>query len=143
MPLDDAADRIRCVPNTYTEGWKSANVLGMHSTLLARNVPCKSYVMKLIQSAYLIKLGRSNQRRYQYDDGAVNVRPKWFPLASNVCRRVCSRATKFSVSALFPPRSGAPGYSQSMSRPSKPVGHDQQRCDRTLRWMLLELIAGT
>lgn len=138
MSLDDAANWIGGIPNTYTGGWSSVNVWGVSRTLLKPNVPCKSYVIKLIQSAYLTKLGRSNQRKYQYDDGAVNVRPKRFPLASNVCRRVCSNATKFWISASLPPRSGAPGYSQSMSRPSKPIGRDQQRCDRTLRWILVK-----
>lgn len=51
----------------------------------------------------------------------MNVRPYLFPLPSKVFRNVSSSFTKLSVSSDFPPRSGAPGYSQSTSRPSYPT----------------------
>jgi hypothetical protein len=42
---------------------------------------------------YFAIFGKSNQRIYQYDEGAVKVRPTVFPLASNVSLSVFSKRT--------------------------------------------------
>ena len=60
---------------------------------VASQTPCRSYVIKFVQSACFIMFGRSNHRKYQYDDGVVNVRPYLPPLASKVDRSVCISKT--------------------------------------------------
>jgi hypothetical protein len=73
--------------------------------------------MTLIQSVYFCKPFMSNHRRYQNDVGAVYVRPYFRPDLSKVSLIVFIMRTKFGVSSGWPPRSGAPGYSQSISIP--------------------------
>lgn len=48
---------------------------------------------KFIQSAYFSIPCRSNQRIYQYDEGAVKVRPKSLPDSLNLPRRSFIRVT--------------------------------------------------
>lgn len=51
------------------------------------------HLTKFIQSAYLSKPGKSNQRMYQNEEGAVNVMPNFRPELSNVLRSVLSIST--------------------------------------------------
>ena len=49
--------------------------------------------MRFIQSAYLIMPGKSNHRRYQYDEGTVKVSPRVHGDASKVLLRVSKSET--------------------------------------------------
>jgi hypothetical protein len=48
-----------------------------------------------------------------------------WPLAWKMDEMLWMRRTKFLLSCSFPPRSGAPGYSQSRSTPSNPPFHTE------------------
>lgn len=57
------------------------------------HTPCRSYDIRFNQSAYFIKPGRSNHFKYQYEEGAVKVRPSLLPDLSNASRSVLNSST--------------------------------------------------